>query len=190
MKSFLSALSKVGPPNWYVVLFGATLLIVLDHVNDRCFSSIALDSWVQLIYVPAGYKLIIVLLFGASGALAVFLGSIINFIDNFSFLRLGDVVTMAALYAAAPLATRIIFERMTGKGYPWMDLRFVDILILTLTSAVLSYSAVAVVLGGYREFALTLRHMKYFIIGDLLGTALTLLILFFTLRLIDRSRAR
>jgi hypothetical protein len=165
----------------------ATLLIIASvslswiavvFVNNQIlFRWTALDSWLHLIYLAAGYKLLIIMLFGFKGAIGIFFGTIYNFVGIFPFLSSGSILALAALYAAAPLAACQVFESLTGRHYPWTKLRFSDILNLSLLASALSSISLVMGLWIISDTDFNIQSILYMIIGDLLGILIFFLLI-------------
>jgi hypothetical protein len=144
--------------------------IVVVFVNNQIlFRWTALDSWLHLIYLAAGYKLLIIMLFGFKGAVGIFVGTIYNFFDIFPFLPSGSILALAALYAAAPLAACHVFESLSGRHYPWTNLRFADLIKLSLLTSTSSSLSLVIGLWIVSGTYFGIQSILYLIIGDLTG---------------------
>jgi hypothetical protein len=175
-KYHLPFFESVGAAFLIIPAVALSWIVIVFLNNQILFRWTALDSWVHLIYFPAGFKLIVIMLFGLRGAIGIFAGTIYNFFGIFPFLSPEKIVALAGIYAAAPLAALQVFELLTGRHYPWRDLRFFDIFLLSILTSIASSLSILIGLRILSGQHTDIMSFIYFIFGDLLG-----IIIFFLL---------
>ena len=162
--------SKIAIDDLLIIVTTAIVWIIFVFLNNYyLFWWVAAESWAHLIYFPAGLKLVIVMLFGIRGAFGIFIGAIYTFADAFPFLPLGNRVVTAGFYAAAPLVVCRVFQGFTGKHYPWTDLRFLDIINLSVGSSLLSSLVIFICVIAFSSQPSSVFHVLTLFFGDLIG---------------------
>lgn len=170
LDAIYQALLKRKAGDFLIIIIISCVWVLFVFLNNNLlFWWSAVERWVHLVYFPAGAKLVIVMLFGFRGSVGIFLGSIYNFIDVFPFLPLGSRMMMAGIYAAAPLLVCRVFQSLTGKHYPWKDLRFADVLSLSIGCSMVSSVFLFLGLWGVSGNILSLNSMLSLFFGDLMG---------------------
>lgn len=154
------------------ILAVATLYFVGFYANDVLFSNLEHHRGANWIFLPAGLRLLGVLLLGSRGAIGIFLGSLLVVWNKVEPTAIGLIVE-PMISAGAPLLTYYLVLRY-GLSVELKNLSAKRLLLLATFFAVTSaliHSVWFVTQGVAESFASSFIAM---FIGDLLGTTLVL----------------
>ena len=160
------------------------LISALTWTAARIINNEILFKWTEVadyrhwVFVPAGIKLVLVMLFGWRGALGVMLGLSIYLPHTLPILALPQVLLLAVSLAFAPLVAVHIFSRWTGLVRPWLGLEGYHLPGLVLLSAVLCALPFHGMLlaFGVEHWEDSASQMSIMVIGDFLGAGILMLL--------------
>ncbi len=164
---------------------------LLFYFNNVIFSSLTVSSVVSWLYLPAGLRLLGVLLAGKSGALGIVVASFGIYLTSNSPGLVGEAVfeafVVGLVSGGAPYICFVIARQWGALAPSLLGLRFRDLIVLTLIFAALSsvshqifYSVIGVVTNPFEQ-------LIPMFVGDLLGSLVVLLVFFFVSRTILKS---
>ncbi len=165
--------NRPGPfPHFGTILFCGFLYACLFYINDWLTQPLQAAPGVNWIYLPAGLRLFLVLIFGLPGALGIVAAStIITFYRNFGIDPL-TIIGIGLISGLAPYLARYLVIRnlkiATDLGNLNIQTIFVCILIFATLSATLHQ-----VWFEFRGFESgSLKNTLIMLIGDVLGSLL------------------
>ena len=153
----------------------ATLYFLGFYANDVLFSNLEHHRGAHWIFLPAGLRLLGILLLGSSGAIGIFLGSLLVAISMGQATPLGIVVE-PLISAGAPLLTYYLALRY-GLSVNLKNLNAKSLLLLaTLFAAAsaLMHSIWFATQGVAESFSASFLAM---FVGNLLGTIIVLYVI-------------
>lgn len=164
---------------------------LLFYFNKVIFSSLAVSPVVSWLYLPAGLRLLGVLLAGKSGALGIVAASFGIYLTSNSSGLVGEAVfeafVVGLISGGAPFISFVVARQWGALAPSLLGLRFRDLIVLTLIFAALSavshqifYSVIGVVTNPFDQ-------LIPMFVGDLLGSLVVLLVFFFLSRAIIKS---
>jgi hypothetical protein len=170
------------------ILAVAILYFVGFYANDALFSNLEHHRGAHWIFLPAGLRLLSILLLGSIGAIGIFLGSLLV------AFRLGestliDIIVEALISAGAPLLTYFLALRYCLS----VDLKNLNAKSLFLfatffaAASALLHSIWFATQGVAESFAASFLAM---FVGDLLGTIIVLYVIRAGLIFMDHRRKR
>lgn len=170
-----------------MLIIVVTLLYIAGSIaNDFLFSSLELHRGAHWVYLPAGFRMLSVLLLGTKGAIGIFLGSFLVV----SFLGKSDLLgyfVEPMISACAPL---IVYYLALRYGLS-ASLKNLNAKILTYLSAGCATSNATLHSMWYSARGVTESFIDSFIamfVGDLLGTLIVIYAMQAYLRLSDARR--
>jgi hypothetical protein len=162
----------------FVTLVIAALWVALFDFNHYVFKFTEVTAITSLIFIPSGYKVAVVCVFGGRSWLGLFLGSLITgflFLSHFSYV---DIFIFSVLSATLPF----VALKLSGYVYPLnpklSNLTVKHIILIGLIFATLNGCFHIT----YRYHGLFLRNgneiheILSMMVGDLLGILITILI--------------
>lgn len=157
------------------ILAVAILYFVGFYANDVLFANLEHHRSAHWIFLPAGLRLLSILLLGSIGAIGIFLGSLLVAISMGQVTPLGIIVE-SLISAGAPLLTYYVALRY-GLSVNLKNLNAKSLFVLaTLFAAAsaLMYSIWYATQGVAESFATSFLAM---FVGNLLGTIIVLYII-------------
>jgi hypothetical protein len=157
------------------ILAVATLYIVGFYANDALFSDLEHHRGAHWIFLPAGLRLLSILLLGSLGALGIFLGSLLVAINLGQSTPLGIIVE-SVISAGAPLLTYYLALRY-GLSVNLKNLNAKTLFLLATFfagSCALMHSIWYATQGVAESFTASLIAM---FVGNLLGTLIVLYVI-------------
>lgn len=107
-------------------------------LNKALLSDTLVTTGINLVYLPAGVRLLLVLLFGPWGALGIFLVDPLLFFSEFGSGSVAEVIGASFISAFAPYLTVLGFCRATGLSPRLSGLRPLHLPILALLVSVVT----------------------------------------------------
>lgn len=165
-------------------------LIATRLNNEVIFTWSAVTDYRHWIFVPAGIKLVVAMVFRWRGALGVTLGISVDLPEYLPILSMPQTAILAVAHGFAPLAAVGLFSHWTGLRMPWHGLQGHHLPGLALLSASLGTLAfqLLIVAFGIEHWPEALPQMLIMIIGDFVGAGLLLIMLVVVSRLLRRFR--
>lgn len=169
-------MSSETEPGWrslnaLLVLASAALWGASNAMNTYLMSFADFARGIDLIYLPAGFRLLIVLLFGFWGALGIFLSNPIAYLVEFGSGSASLVIANSLICAFAPYLTVRAFCRAAGIQASLLQLKPVHLPLLALAVSV----ATPVMLNlyflasGMKEADQLMVNVSAMVTGDFLG---------------------
>ncbi|WP_421693785.1 hypothetical protein [Aestuariivirga sp.] len=165
---FNSTLVAVSGVSWVAFWF----------LNAWLFAATHFAPGISLIYVPAGIRLIILLLFGVWGAIGIALTDPILFWTEFDQQPVLEVAVNAVISGFVPLAGIRILQRASGMDTDLKRLKPLHLPALALTVSILAPLALTAqfFVCGLRPASDLLSGFFAMTLGDFLGCLLALLL--------------
>jgi len=146
----------------------AIVWFLFDYINREYFNFFKISDFIYWLYIPAGYRLIAVMLFGWIGALGVAIAYGIRgyFYRGFP---VETALVLALLYGLAPLIAYQIWKKLFNVSTELNELSPMNIFWLSTLSALIN--------GLFRIFYFKYAHLPHGIselcllfVGNILGT--------------------
>ena len=102
-----------------IVWLGVSLM------NSVLLSSTTVTTGIELVFLPAGFRLLIILLFGFWGALGIFLANPIMFIDYFGSASIAELVINAGIAAFVPYLVVRACSKSFGISTSLLERQFI-----------------------------------------------------------------
>jgi hypothetical protein len=166
----------------------AILYFVGFYANDALFSDLEHHRGAHWIFLPAGLRLLSILLLGSIGALGIFLGSLLVALTMGQSTAIGMIVE-SLISAGAPLLTYYLALRY-GLSVDLKNLNAKSLFLLATVFAAASalmHSLWYATQGVAESFAASFLAM---FVGNLLGTIIVLYVIRVSLIFVDRQRKR
>ncbi len=129
---------------------------------------------IDLVFLPAGFRLLIVIVFGVWGALGIFLTDPLLFLVEFKQGSFGELFVNALISGFAPFFTVLGFFRLFGIRRSLMELRPVHLPLLALAVSVVTPLLFNLVFlaSGREPPSAFLHNFTAMMTGDFLGCLL------------------
>lgn len=153
----------------------AALYFLGFYANDALFSDLAHHRGAHWIFLPAGLRLLSILLLGTSGAIGIFLGSLLVAISMYQSTPLGIIVE-SLISAGAPLLTYYLALRY-GLSVNLKNLNAKSLFLLATffaAACALMHSIWYATQGVAESFTASFIAM---FVGNLLGTLIVLYVI-------------
>jgi hypothetical protein len=172
------------------ILLSAVAYTIIFYLNDWFTNDLSYGLGVNWIYLPAGLRLFLTLIFGLSGALGIAIASF--FICYFGQFP-PDLITcigVGLISGFAPYLAKMFVMRNIQFSTDLSDLNLPKLIACILIYALLSASLHQwwFALRGLDE-AGSLSHFAVMFLGDVIGAVLLIALIKFSLDLFRRSRA-
>lgn len=118
------------------VITSACIWVCVGYLNATLMAATSFTTGIELIYLPAGFRLLIILIFGFWGALGVFLSNPILFTYVFGAAPLTEIIVNSAVSAFVPLLAVKLCARFFGIDPSLSRLRAIHLPILALAVSV------------------------------------------------------
>lgn len=151
-----------------IVWLGVSLL------NSILMSSTTITTGIELVYLPAGFRLLIILLFGFWGALGIFITSPLLFINIFGSATVTELVINASVGAFVPYIVVKAFSRFFEISSSLAELKPIHLPILALAASITTPLAFnfQFLLAGRQPSELILTNFSAMAFGDFVGCLL------------------
>lgn len=166
------------PVDLGLVAFSAAVWLISVYLNNEVlFPWPEEDDFVHWIFVPAGLRVLLVMLFGWRAALGMALGSVPWMLDIMPGAAAATVAFAAVGAGLMPWLSIQLFSLSTGVRHPWHDLVWWHLPVIAALSAFANSALLnsQLILFGFeppRELATNLLSVM---IGDFLGALVLLL---------------
>ena len=186
-KSFRSFTIPLGG-----VLSSGGLWAFFIEIQYAVFDFAKQTTGIGLIFIPAGVRLGLILIFGRWGALGVALANMFVFGDEFNAKSFFEVGLISAIAGFAPLLAVYISFRLLRISRTLAELEPYHLPIISLIAALVSAIAhnVAFVALGYQTSENWLTNIIMMVFGDFLGCFIVLLVMWCTIKLIRLSTTK
>lgn len=124
--------------NGLLVVTSGVLWCSVWLANALLLSSTHVAPGIDLVFLPAGFRLLIVLVFGVWGSLGIFLADPLMFREAFGTGGGGEIMVNALISGFAPLLTVRAFCRIAGIESSLLQLRPIHLPLLALAVSVVT----------------------------------------------------
>lgn len=158
--------------------------IFFFKLNIIVFSFLEKSPFFTLVFMPAGLRLVAVLIFNELGVIGLFLGALIT--SPIVGTNTTEALIISLISAPNPYLSVLITKRLLNVDNLLKKLHAKELILMGLFSALLNS------LSHYFYFGISNLHMSWgsfedMFIGDLLGITLMLFIFSLSLKLIRKS---
>ena len=157
---------------FYYVVGIALTWVLLFSFNNFAFSHFAHSAYANWIFLPAGVRLVAILLFDSIAILGLFVGSIIT--SDFTHLNLTNVIVISAISAINPFIALNISKYFLKINSQLINLQPSQLLILCSISALFNGLAHTIYLNFSNLENAVLANLITMMVGDFLGCLIIL----------------
>jgi hypothetical protein len=172
------------------VLISALLYSTLFFLNDLVTEAVKYDLGVSWIYLPAGLRLLLILIFGLAGAIGI---AVASFAISYFGVFPTDLVTcigIGLISGFAPLLAKLLIV----SSIPINN----DLSNLSLQKIIICVIAYAFISAGLHQYWFELRdlesssldHFLVMFIGDIAGSILLIAVIKYSIDLLKRSKPK
>ena len=171
-------------------LISAALYSALFFLNDRLTEALKYDLGVSWVYLPAGLRLFLILIFGLAGAIGI---AVASFAISYFGVFPPDLVTcigIGLISGFAPLLAKWVVVSNTHISN--------DLSNLSLQKIIFCVMVYALVSAGLHQYWFTLRdlesgslnHFLVMFVGDIAGSILLIAVIKYSIDLLKRSKPK
>ena len=171
-------------------LISAALYSALFFLNDRLTEALKYDLGVSWVYLPAGLRLFLILIFGLAGAIGI---AVASFAISYFGVFPPDLVTcigIGLISGFAPLLAKWVVVSNTHISN--------DLGNLSLQKIIFCVMVYALVSAGLHQYWFTLRdlesgslnHFLVMFVGDIAGSILLIAVIKYSIDLLKRSKPK
>lgn len=181
--------SKHRPLFFFVgALISALLYIALFFLNDWLTQSLKYDLGVSWIYLPAGLRLFLILIFGLAGAIGIAVASFaISYFGAFP----ADLVTCIGIGLISGFAP-LLAKGLVVSNVPINN----DLSNLSIQKIILCVVVYALVSAGLHQYWFEVRdlesgslnHFLVMFVGDIAGSILLIAVIKYSIDLLKRNK--
>jgi len=158
--------------------------ILLFSLNNLAFSHLELSHFVNWIFLPAGIRLVAVLLFDSVAIVGLFVGAMVT--SDFSHTSLPHAIVIAAISAINPYIAVNISKYFLQIDGLLSNLKAPQLLILCSTAAVFNSLAHELYFNSIKLDNTPLSNSITMMIGDFFGCLIMLYLLSIAIKLIRK----
>lgn len=167
--------------------FATVAWVGLYQANDYLFTSAELNSYVNLVFLPAALRVLAVLLAGYAGAVGLFLGALITN-QALIGINLLHALALSALSAIGPVVAVWLSLRWIGVSSELTGLKWWHLFVFATIGALCNVIPKHTYLWAVGEMESFYDHFGSMLFGDLLGTSIVLLLASFIAKLAAKIR--
>ena len=148
----------------------------VSPLNSNLMSSTTVTTGIELVYLPAGFRLLIILLFGLWGALGIFITNPIFFLSIFGSASVTEIVINAGIAAFVPYLVVRTCSKSFGISSSLLGLRPIHLPVLALAVSLATPLAFNLhfLLAGREPPELILTNFSAMAFGDFVGCLLVI----------------
>ena len=122
--------------------------------NNLLFPWLQFDSFRNLMFLPAGLKLFLVMLFGWRAVMGIALGITATALAEFHHVSMTSALLLGAMAALSTQLALLLMSRVLGVRFPWADMGWLKLCAIALVVGCLDALTVqsAMALLGYETF--------------------------------------
>lgn len=160
--------------NVALVVTSALIWCAVWLANRYLMAGTNVAPGIDLVFLPAGFRLLLVIVFGVWGALGVFLADPLMFLLEFQQGSFGELLINAAISGFAPYFTVRAFFRFAGIERSLVQLKPIHLPLLALAVSVVTPLLLNLhfLLEGREQPAEFLHNFTAMMTGDFLGCLL------------------
>jgi hypothetical protein len=186
----ISISSERSPVFLVGVLISALLYSALFFFNDWLTETVKYDLGVSWIYLPAGLRLFLILIFGLSGAIGIAAAS---FAISYFWAFPADLVTCIGIGLISGFAP-LLAKWVVVSNIPINN----DLSNLSLQKIIFCVVAYALMSAGLHQYWFVLRglesgsldHFLVMFVGDIAGSILLIALIKYSIDLVKRSKPK
>lgn len=165
----------------------AVVWVLVFNLNSFLFAEMALSDQASWIFLPAAFRLLLVLLFRQWGAVGLMFGAFLT-LPNGTQDNLVQEVLLAASSGVAPLLAVAFASRYMQLKTDLQGLRGGQILVMSVLCAGVNSVLVSSSLLLYGEPSQFLVYVTTIFVGDVLGAAIVLSVIVIAISVLGRAR--
>lgn len=144
--------------------------------NEALMADMNVAPGIDLIFLPAGFRLLIILVFGVWGALGITLADPLMFLRVFGAGSASDILTNALISGFAPYLTVKAFCRLAGIGSSLLQLKPLHLPLLALSVSIVTpvLFNLHFLLRGRETLDAFPQNLAAMVMGDFLGCFLVI----------------
>ena len=145
-------------------------------MNSVLMSSTTVATGIELVFLPAGFRLLIILLFGFWGALGIFVTHPIFFLSIFASASVTEIIINAGIAAFVPYLVIRACSRYFGVSSSLLELKPIHLPVLALAVSLTTPLAFnfQFLLAGRKPPELFLTNFTAMAFGDFVGCLLVI----------------
>lgn len=157
-----------------LVVTSGLIWSVVWLANMYLLSATRFAPGIDLVFLPAGFRLLIVIVFGFWGALGIFLADPFMFTIEFGEVSVGAMLVNALISGFAPYVTVRVFSRVAGIDGSLLQLKPIHLPLLALAVSVVTplLFNLHFLLSGRAQPEAFLLNFTAMMTGDFLGCLL------------------
>lgn len=168
-------------PNQDSLLLDAALVVTSGVIwslvwfaNKYVMAATNVAPGIDLVFLPAGFRLLLVIVFGVWGALGIFLANPFLFLVEFQHGGIGEVLITGLISGFAPYLTVKVFCRLAGIDESLARLRPIHVPLLALAVSLVTplLFNLYFIMAGRTQPAEFLHNFTAMMTGDFLGCLL------------------
>jgi hypothetical protein len=172
------------------VFISAALYAILFFLNDWLTDTLKYDLGVSWIYLPAGLRLFLILIFGLSGAIGIAAAS---FAISYFWAFPADLVTCIGIGLISGFAP-LLAKWVVVSNIPINN----DLSNLSLQKIIFCVVVYALMSAGFHQYWFVLRglesgsldHFLVMFVGDIAGSILLIALIKYSIDLVKRSKPK
>ena len=188
--NYLSISSKRPPLFFIGVLISALLYSALFFVNDWLTETVKYDLGVSWIFLPAGLRLFLILIFGLAGAVGI---AVASFTISYFGVFPSDLVTCIGIGLISGFAP-LLAKWLVIANIPINN----DLSNLSIQKIIFCVVVYALVSAGLHQYWFELRdlesgslnHFLVMFVGDIAGSILLIALIKYSIDLVKRSKRK
>ena len=172
------------------VMISALLYSALFFLNERLTEVLKYDLGVSWVYLPAGLRLFLILIFGLAGAIGI---AIASFTISFFGVFPPDLVTcigIGLISGFAPLLAKWVVIANVNISNDLSNLSLQKIVFCVLVYALMSAGLHQIWFGLRGLESGSLDHFLVMFVGDIAGSILLIAIIKYSIDLLKRSKPK
>jgi len=175
-----------------MVLGSGAMWVAIWLLNKYMMSFSSITPGIDLVYLPAGFRLLIILVFGVWGALGIFLFEPLLFFKEFANGTALQILATSTISAFSPLLVVSAFCRIAGIKRSMAGLKpfHLPILAFALSAITPFLFNVLFVVTGVNPASQFMRNYTAMATGDFLGCVLVIGLIKLAALLIASKRRR
>lgn len=120
-----------------IIVSIACLWMLFDYLNILFLAPLKVNDYLYAIYWLAGFRLMLIILFGWIGVAGTCLGYALSSVF-FRYFDIQDAVFLGFLSSIAPFIAYKVWLRLLKKSDSFIDINFIELFYLILLSGIIS----------------------------------------------------
>lgn len=172
------------------VLLSGLIWAIFIKIHQACFDFSYQTKGIDLIFIPAGVRLGLIMLFRWWGALGITLSNLFVFNPEFETDSFAEVALISAIAGFIPMAAVLVTLRVISLDHRLESLQHYHLQLLSVVAALSSAIAhnIAFVALGYQVSDEWLVNMTMMALGDFIGCFVVLFLMWSAIKLYRSSK--